>query len=155
VQRFVTEVWQAHFPRSPLMPSTYSIDAAKLDRLEQAIARFARMPGGIDALFDEINHRIGPGGESEITAFRAKLQADCRQSNRKWQNTVIPYLAGTIEGIHQQAQEGANHGAAIHRGKANNRSHQGYAGREIRPPAGRHLPEHPRTDYTPGVGSLE
>lgn len=141
--QFVSRVWQPLFPMSPLLPTTYSVDGERLDGLERALAPFARLPGGVEALCDELAHRIGPGGEASISGLRMQFEEMITAKNRRWHERAVRYLTGTITGIFEEvSQHGQSH--QHHQHGAKRRGRQGAPGADSR---GRHTPEPVRTDH--------
>ena len=102
LKKFLETVWTPCFPHSPLLPTTYSVDSTLLTRLDDAIGGFTHLPGGLPALFDDLLHRIGPAGETEISALRAKLTEKRSQS---WHSAKTKYLAAMIEGMAKDLHE--------------------------------------------------
>ena len=140
--QFVQRVWQPLFPAAPLLPTTYSVDGARLDGLERALAPFARLPGGVEALCDELAHRIGPGGESSISGLRMQFEEMITAKNRRWHERAVRYLTGTITGIFEEVSHGQSH--QQHEHGAQRRGRQGAPGADSR---GRHTPDPVRTDH--------
>jgi hypothetical protein len=129
VAAFLREVWEVTFPDRPLLPTTYPVSEEQLDRLEYAIAPFARLPGGTAALFTELLHRIGPAGKKTVTKLRDKL-TDMQQPNHRWHGKAIGYFASTITGILADfQQEGKPYG----RPGTGDQQHAGHSGTHSRP----------------------
>ena len=97
--------WWAKQFTQPLEPSTYSIAPAKLDELEQAVTVWIKTRGQpVSELWDELESRLGPAGESTITGFRKSLQEIVGTPNTKWHGRAIAYLVKAITGIAGQGR---------------------------------------------------
>ncbi|HEX2951692.1 MAG TPA: hypothetical protein VHV83_19325 [Armatimonadota bacterium] len=149
VQRFIDDVWQVHFPQQPLVPGSFAVAREQLDRLEQAVAACARLPGGVAGLFAELHRRLG----SQQAALRQKVERDTAQEH--WQQRVIPYLAAVIAGMSQDRQsEGGSHHDTTSTGARHTAVYGGNSGPRSRS-AGVRLPTFPCTHFTPGVHAWE
>lgn len=125
VRKFLDQVWTPCFPHRSLVPSTYSLDAKHLNRLENALALFGGTPAGLASLFDYLKHEIGPEGEVEISALRAKVQQESAKANTRWHQNVIAYFAATIEHAHERFTEtGTLSGRKPYRTNGRQRPHQ-------------------------------
>jgi hypothetical protein len=127
-----------------LVPGRFAIETERLERLERALAAFARLPNGVAGLCAELRRRLGEGG-----TLSAKLQAETSAPRGGWQRRMISYLAAMIEGMYQDMTKGVDDGGTLHGRQTDAGGDQGAARRELRP-TGRRLPAYPRTEASAG-----